>query len=52
MITNPGEAYSKLGFSGTALELLHNVIRGQGRLLWRYRVRCFIRDQPPSRAFC
>jgi hypothetical protein len=33
MIKNPKQAYARLGFSPTAIEMLHNVIRGQGAAL-------------------
>jgi len=33
MMKNPKEAYALLGFSGTAVEMLHNVLRGQGAAL-------------------
>ena len=33
MLKNPDDAYAKLGFSDTAVEMLHNVLRGQGAAL-------------------
>jgi len=33
MIKNPAKAYQVLGFSDTALEMLHDVLRGQGAAL-------------------
>ena len=33
MFTNPDAAYALLGFSDTALDMLHNVLRGQGAAL-------------------
>jgi len=33
LLKNPAKAYQVLGFSETALEMLHNVLRGQGAAL-------------------
>lgn len=33
MLKEPAKIYAKLGFSETAVEMLHNVIRGQGAAL-------------------
>ena len=33
MFKNPSEVYVQLGFSETAVEMLHNVLRGQGSVL-------------------
>ena len=33
LFQNPEVVYEKLGFSGTAVEMLHNVIRGHGAVL-------------------
>lgn len=41
MIKNPEEAYRVLGFSPTAVEMLHNVIRGQGAALLAISIYLF-----------
>lgn len=33
MLRQPQEFYARLGFSDTAVEMLHNVVRGQGAAL-------------------
>lgn len=41
MIEDPERAYGRLGFSPTALEMLHNVLRGQGAALLAITVFLF-----------
>ena len=33
LFPNPGTVYGKLGFSGIAVEMVHNIIRGRGAVL-------------------
>ncbi len=42
MIKNPARVYTELGFSTTALEMLHNVLRGQGAALLAISLFLFV----------
>ena len=42
MLKDPKTIYAKLGFSETAVEMLHNVIRGQGAALLAITIYLFV----------
>ncbi len=42
MFKNPAAVYEKLGFSNIAVEMLHNVIRGQGAVLLAVSIFIYI----------
>ena len=51
MLEHPQEVYAKLGFSGAAVEMLHNVIRGQGAALLAISCALFYLGSGARRAF-
>lgn len=42
MFKDPARVYAELGFSATAVEMLHNVLRGQGAALMAVSVFLFV----------
>lgn len=51
MFENPGAAYAILGFSDTALDMLHNVLRGQGAALLAVSLFLFILGRRDKRSY-
>ncbi|MEO5970602.1 MAG: hypothetical protein ABIQ95_11800 [Bdellovibrionia bacterium] len=51
LFKNPQQAYQSMGFSSTAVEMVHNVIRGQGAALLAISVYLLIQGAEDARSY-